>query len=118
MGSSKNQGGMGFQDLALFNKVLLAKQIWRLLEDPSSLVARIMQAKYHPQCLVMEAPLGRKPYFAWRSISSAQSMIKNKLVLRVCNGRDIKIWGGINGFQSQQLMQFKLQGEFWRNKQG
>jgi hypothetical protein len=41
----------------------------------------------------MEAPLGRKPSFAWRSISSAQSVIKNGLVWRVGNGRDINIWG-------------------------
>jgi hypothetical protein len=93
MGFSKNQGGMEFRDLVLFNQALLAKQIWRLIEDPSSLVARIMKAKYHPQCSVMEAPLGRKPSFAWRSIVSAQPVIKNRLVWRVGNGRDINIWG-------------------------
>jgi hypothetical protein len=93
MGFSKNQGGMEFRDLVLFNQALLAKQIWRLIEDPSSLVARIMKAKYHPRCSVMEALLGTKPSFAWRSISSAQPMIKNGLVWRVGNGRDINIWG-------------------------
>jgi hypothetical protein len=52
-----------------------------------------MKAKYHPKCSVMEAPLGRKPSFAWRNISSAQPMIKkNGLVWRVGNGRDINIW--------------------------
>jgi hypothetical protein len=54
-----------------------------------------MKAKYHPKCLVMEAPLGRKPSFAWRNISSAQPMTKNGLVWRVDNGRDINIWGDI-----------------------
>jgi hypothetical protein len=48
MGVSKAQGGLGFRDLVIFNKALLAKQCWRLLKNPDSLVARILQAKYFP----------------------------------------------------------------------
>ena len=45
---SKNEGGMGFRDLQLFNKVLLASQGLRLLHQPSPLLCRVLKAKYFP----------------------------------------------------------------------
>jgi hypothetical protein len=47
LGVSKMQGGMGFQDLDIFNRALLAKQGWRLIKFLDSLVARIMRGKHH-----------------------------------------------------------------------
>lgn len=57
MGSVKNQGGLGFRDLCSFNRALLAKQVWRMIEDPHSLVSRIFKQKYFPNCDVMDAKL-------------------------------------------------------------
>jgi hypothetical protein len=68
MGFPKNQGDMGFRDLGCFNKALPAKQLWRLLQHPNSLVARIYKAKYYPHHHVMTANTGLIPSFAWRSI--------------------------------------------------
>ena len=92
MGLSKNQGGMGLRDFICFNKPFLAKQIWRLWKSPDSLVARIMKAKYYPECLALEAPLGNRPSFAWRSIHRASELVKNGLVWRVGNGETVQIW--------------------------
>jgi hypothetical protein len=93
MGRAKTDGGLGFRDLVAFNKALLAKQIWRLLQNPSSLAARIIGAKYCPSKTVLEAKLGNRPSFAWRSIMAAQGTLKQGLIWRIGNGRDIKIWG-------------------------
>jgi hypothetical protein len=44
----KVKGGMGFRDMRLFNKALIARQAWRLIQFPGSLCARLLKAKYYP----------------------------------------------------------------------
>jgi hypothetical protein len=92
MGLSKAAGGMGFRDFLSFNKALLAKQAWRLWSQPESLVAKIMRAKYFPGSSILEAKLGSRPSFAWRSIFSSCDLLGEGLVWRVGNGEKIRIW--------------------------
>ncbi|XP_050248864.1 uncharacterized mitochondrial protein AtMg00310-like [Quercus robur] len=76
MCKSKVQGGMGFHNLQAFNLAMLTKQAWRLLTNPSTLVARIYRAKYYPGCDVMGAKLGSSPSYAWRSIYNSLEVIR------------------------------------------
>jgi hypothetical protein len=39
LGRSKAVGGLGFRDLVLFSHTLLAKQGWRLIQNPYSISA-------------------------------------------------------------------------------
>lgn len=48
---------MGFRDLTHFNKALLAKQVRRILENPNSLVARLLKARYFKHTNIMDATL-------------------------------------------------------------
>jgi hypothetical protein len=38
----KDEGGMGFHDFYSFNLAMLAKQVWRLIDEPNSLCARVL----------------------------------------------------------------------------
>jgi hypothetical protein len=93
MGRAKSAGGLGFRDLTLFNKALLAKQCWRLIQFPNSLSSRILKAKYFPKSSFLEAEMGKRPSFMWRSFLAAKDLLSNGILWRVGDGKSINIWG-------------------------
>jgi hypothetical protein len=70
---------------------MLAKQGWRLLHHKDSLVAQILKEKYFPQHEFLEANLGARLSYAWRSTFNARDLLKKSLVWRVDNGQSIRI---------------------------
>ena len=92
MCTPKEKGGLGFQDLKAFNLALLAKQEWRLQMNSHSLVHRVLKAHYFPNTNFLHAKLGTKPSFAWRSILSAQSIVKSSYCWQVGDNKSIGVW--------------------------
>ena len=76
MCAPKSDGGLGFKQLKQFNLALLAKQRLRLQVGQNSLVFRVVKAKYFPQCDFTNATLGNNPSYTWRSLFSAQNIVK------------------------------------------
>ncbi|XP_073041676.1 uncharacterized protein [Primulina eburnea] len=88
----KQYGGMGFRSLLAFNRALLAKQVWRIISDPSSLMAQVLKARYFKFDDIMTAQLGSNPSYVWRSILWSQDLIHKGLLWRVGNGLRIKAY--------------------------
>ncbi|KAL0416341.1 UNVERIFIED_CONTAM: putative mitochondrial protein [Sesamum latifolium] len=70
------EGGMGFRVLKAFNIALLAKQGWRVVSNPTSLLSRVLKAKYFPGCSFWDALVGRRPSLTWRSILLARGVLE------------------------------------------
>ena len=83
----KMEGGMGFKDLKAFNLALLAKQGWRLNQNPDLLTHRVFKAKYFAGSSFMEAQVGKKPSYVWRSLMAAREMVERGLRWCIGNGR-------------------------------
>jgi hypothetical protein len=67
----KEQGGMGFRDISSFNQALLAKQGWRIMTEPDSLLAKVFKAKYFPTSNFLQAKPGHRSSYSWQSIMKA-----------------------------------------------
>ncbi|XP_042958083.1 uncharacterized protein LOC122293615 [Carya illinoinensis] len=89
---SKEAGGLGFRDFRSFNLALLAKQGWRILQNPSSLAAMVLKQKYFPKTSFLDATLGARPSFAWRGVCAGLEILREGLVWRVGSGHNINIW--------------------------
>lgn len=77
--TAKSEGDLGFRNLYGFNLALLAKQGWRLLSKPNSLVANILKAKYHPNFSFMEAHASTHASYCWKSICATCAVIASGL---------------------------------------
>ena len=58
---------------------MLAKQGWKIIHDPNSLVARVLKAHYFLYCLFMEANFGTNPSYTWRSLMEGKKILKQRL---------------------------------------
>ena len=65
MTAKRSNGGMGFKDLKLFNKALLAKQIWKLITQPNLLVSRVLKEKYYPKQSIFNCKVPQNASWIW-----------------------------------------------------
>jgi hypothetical protein len=72
--------------------VLLARQAWRILQDPKSLSARILKSVYFPTCDFLEAQVGTSPSRVWRAIFEGKEVLQQGLIRRIGNGETTNIW--------------------------
>jgi ribonuclease HI len=88
----KNDGGMGFKNLSVFNLAMLGKQGWRIWTNPDTLISRLYKAKYFPKCSFLDSSLGHNPSFVWRSICSSKFILRAGNRWRIGNGNNIPLW--------------------------
>ncbi|CAA7021910.1 unnamed protein product [Microthlaspi erraticum] len=88
----KNDGGLGFRVIEDFNTALLAKQLWRLINFPDSLFARVFKGRYYRNATPMDPIRSYSPSYGWQSIVSARPLVKIGLIKRVGSGTSISVW--------------------------
>ena len=87
----KAEGRLGFRDLKAFNLALLAKQGWRIIQNPNSLLHRVLKAKYFKSTSFLEAQVGNNPSYTWRSLMEAKSVVERGMRWNIGNGRSVDI---------------------------
>lgn len=88
----KKEGGLGFRNLHKFNIALLAKQAWRILNNPNGLLARLYRGMYHPNASFIKAQTTPYGSYGWRSIQEGKELLRYGLRVRIGDGTTTKIW--------------------------
>jgi hypothetical protein len=88
---SKGPWRHGLRDLMLFTKVMLGKQVWRLLTEPNSLCARVLKGRYIPDCDFWNAPRPRSSPFTWHNILFGKDLVQQGLRWGIRDGKGTKI---------------------------
>ena len=88
----KREGGLGFRDLEKFNQALLGKQVWRILQNPTCLMARVLKARYFPDEDILTATLKKKASYAWKSILFGRDLVRQGLRYIVGDDSLINMW--------------------------
>ncbi|XP_013617193.1 PREDICTED: uncharacterized mitochondrial protein AtMg00310-like [Brassica oleracea var. oleracea] len=88
----KDLGGLGFRDLHDFNIALLAKQLWRLIHYPDSLLARVLKGRYYRHTSPLDDHQSYSPSYGWRSIMAAKPLLTLGLRKTIGTGGDTRAW--------------------------
>jgi len=89
---SFKSGGLGFRDVQTFNKALLAKLSWRLLQNPSCLLAKLLLGKYCKHSTLLDCKVSNSASHGWRSICLGRDVLNLQLGRLIGNGLTTPIW--------------------------
>ena len=84
---------MGFRNIKKFNKALLAKQYWRLLNNSNTLAYKVFQHRFFPDGNILNLNDRAKGSYAWNSIKRVKHIKDMGSKWRIGRGNNVKIWG-------------------------
>ncbi|KAG7543957.1 Reverse transcriptase domain [Arabidopsis thaliana x Arabidopsis arenosa] len=87
-----SEGGLGFRTLEEFNLALLAKQLWRLIRFPNSLLSRVLRGCYFRYSDPLHIGSSNRPSYSWRSIMAAKPLLVSGLRRSIGSGMLTKVW--------------------------
>ncbi|CAN1339859.1 Uncharacterized mitochondrial protein AtMg00310 [Linum perenne] len=86
-----SEGGLSFRDFGLFNKALLARQGWRILNHPEALWVKLLKSLYFPRGDFVTTSKGRRPSWIWASLIKGRSVLDLGCIRVVGNWEKINI---------------------------
>ena len=92
LAQAKCDGGLGFRDIPCFNDALLAKISWRILLNPSCLLAKILLGKYCKDKSFLECGVSSSASHGWRGVCIGRDLLKTHLGKAIGSGKETRVW--------------------------
>lgn len=89
--AGKWEGGLGFKDFSDLNSSLLAKQAWRIFDNPEALWVKVLKGCYFPNSGFAQARRKRGDSWAWTSILHGRDVILKSARWLVGDGETVNI---------------------------
>lgn len=80
------------RDVESFNDALLAKQGWRILNNPDGLLAKVMTGKYCTTSSFLAVPASSSCSHGLRSILCGRDLLLQNMGKSIGKGESTKIW--------------------------
>jgi hypothetical protein len=92
--SPLHSGGLGIRDVAIFNKALLGKWLWRYSMDPTSLWRQVIDSKYGSQGNFWCSNRVNSPHGVslWKHIRAGWDVFSQHISYTVGDGSRLRFW--------------------------
>lgn len=87
---NKGNEKIGFRDLHIFNKALLAKQAWRIIKNPNLSWVKLLKSIYFPNKDFLKTKPTNNSSWEWKSILKGREVIIKGYRWEVNNAENIK----------------------------
>ena len=92
MCAPREEGGIGFSMIHEFNLALLAKQLWRHVQFPDSLIARVLRGRYYRLSSPLRMGTADTTSYVWTSITAARKLLLLGIRSKVHTEYEIDVW--------------------------
>ncbi|XP_026428903.1 uncharacterized protein LOC113324832 [Papaver somniferum] len=89
---TKKECGLGFKISEINNLAMMARSVWRLVENPSSLLAQVLKAKYFANCDILNSKCADNASWACKCLHNTMNKIKPFITWVVGEGNFIYHW--------------------------
>ncbi|KAJ1416724.1 Ribonuclease H-like superfamily [Sesbania bispinosa] len=108
---SKKDGGLGFKEFSTMNLAHLAKQAWRIINNPEALWVRILKSIYFPNNSFLQVKKKYGGSWIWSSLMEGRDFAKRNGQWLIANGRDIHLWEDSWLWSKETLQQYSTGGD-------
>ncbi|KAJ1377536.1 Ribonuclease H-like superfamily [Sesbania bispinosa] len=108
---SKKDGGLGFKEFSSLNLAHLAKQAWRIINNPEALWVRILKSIYFPNNTFLQVKKKYGGSWIWSSLMEGRDFAKRNGQRLITNGRDIHLWEDTWLWSKETLQPYSIGGD-------